>query len=64
MVPGIREGSNGHKSISRNAVMKIMMSVIDVDGFYVPDCDTEMVAFKAPAPFKVNMSVCWGAGLF
>lgn len=35
-----REDSSGHKSISRKAVMKIiMMRVIYIDVFYLHDCE-------------------------
>lgn len=34
-----QEGSNGHESISWKAVMRIMMLVIYIDGFFFPDCE-------------------------
>lgn len=34
-----REASNGHKSISREAVMQTAMPVIYIDGLHFPDCD-------------------------
>lgn len=53
------EGSNGHKSISRKAVMRIMMLLIYIDGYF-PDWENGSVEHRNQLLSKSPAAAAWG----